>query len=111
MACRSLIERHHLEVLSVGMMPVVVEASLEATVVDMLEDMLDMEGLEKILEGLEGMVDIPKTGAVVATKVDIGIMVVDLDTNMVNLVSMVNMVSAPCSRSRRALLFPSCKGE
>ena len=102
------------------MMPVVVvvmyqaEANLEATVVDMLEDMLDMEGLEKILEGLEGMVDIPKTGAVVATKVDIGIMVVDLDTNMVNLVSMVNMVnmvSAPCSRSRRALLSPSCKGE
>ena len=110
MACRSLIERHHLAVLSAGMMPVVVvamyqaEANLEATVVDMLEDMLDMEELEKILQVLEDMVDILKK---VATTVDVGIMVVDL----VNMVNMVNMVSAPCSRSRRALLSPSCKGE
>ena len=115
MACRSLIERHHLPVLSAGMMPVLVvvvmyqaEASLEDTVVDMLEDMVDMEELEKILQDLEGLVDIPKTGAVVATTVEFRIMEGDLDTSMVN---MVNMVSAPCSRSRRALLFPSCKGE
>ena len=113
MACRSLIERHHLETLSAGMMPVEVvamyqaEASLEATVVDMLEDMVDMEELEKILQDLEGMVDIPKRGAVVATTVDFRIMVVDLDTSMV---SMVSMVSAPCSRSHRDQLSPSCKG-
>ena len=110
MACRSLIERHHLAVLSAGMMPVVVvvmyqaEANLEDTVVDMLEDMVDMEELEKILQ------DIPKTGAGVATTVDFRIMVVDLDTSMVNMVNMVSMVSAPCSRSRRDLLSPSCKG-
>ena len=81
----------------------------------MMEDMVDMEELEKTPRDQ----DILKTVAVVATTVDFGIMVVDLDTmedpvSMVDLDIMedlVSMVTAPCSRSRRALLSPSCKGE
>ena len=86
----------------------------------MMEDMVDMEELEKTLRDQ----DILKTVAVVATTVDFGIMVGDLDT-MEDPVSMVDldtmeapdtrvdldiMVTAPCSRSRRALLSPSYKG-
>ena len=92
----------------------------------MMEDMVDMEELEKTVRDQ----DILKTVAVVATTVDFGIMVVDLDTmedpvSMVDLDTMealdtrvdldimedlVSMVTAPCSRSRRALLSPSYKG-
>ena len=80
----------------------------------MMEDMVDMEELEKTARDQ----DIQKMGAVVATTVDFGIMVVDLDTmedpvSMVDLDTMedlVSMVTAPCSRSRRALLSPSYKG-
>lgn len=68
------------------------EVSLEATV----EDMMDME--EKILQDLEGMVDIPKTAAVVATTAYFTIMVVDLVNmaSMLSMVDLVNMVSVPC---------------
>ena len=93
-ACPNPTERHHLvEVMLVDMKLWVV------AILDLWEVKAVMVDMEIILGGT---VDILEAEAMVDTRADMGNILVDLDSMVVD--------SVPCFRSLKALSSPSCKG-